>query len=401
MSSYSRSEERLVPQEKPVLTVPLHRTFTLGVPRERRSDETRVALTPTAVEMLVQAGVRVTVETGAGTGANFRDVEYSEAGAVIAEHPEEVWKSDVIAKVLFPTAEESVHFRRRQVVFSMLDLGASGRDVFIQMARRGMTGVAIDRIHTEDDLYPLMELLGELGGELAIFVAAELLSNVHGGKGILLGGIAGAPPSEVLILGGGALGAAVARQAQAVGAEVKVFDDSVYRLRRLRHALPLPVYTSTIHTDPLRHALETADVVVGAFHKSPEGLPYVVPTDLVHRMKEGSVIIDLNIEDGGAFATSRPTTHHHPTYVEAGVVHYCVPNITARVALTASIVLSNFYLPLLLKFGQSTSFDQYVLLNREVRAGTYLYNGVPTHPVLQRYWNVPVQNIDLLLSGWG
>ncbi len=399
MGSFQHGEH-IIPQEQPVLTVPLHRTFVLGIPRERRPGETRVALAPTSVKMLVQSGIKVRVEAGAGETANFRDIEYAEVGAEICDSAQEVWQADVVAKVLFPSVEEVDWFRRRQVVFSMLDLGRESRRVFVQMARKGMTAVAIDRIHTPGDFYPLMEVLGELGGELAIFVAAELLSNVHGGKGILLGGIAGAPPSEMLILGAGALGRSIARQAQAVGAEVKVFDDSVYRLRQLRHSLPLPVYTSTIHTDPLLKALETADVIVGAFHKSPEGLPYVVPTDFVRRIKEGSVIIDLNIEDGGAFATSRPTTHHDPIFIENGVIHYCVPNITARVAFTASIVLSNFYFPMLLKFGQSTSFNQYIMFHREVRAGTYLYEGIPTHPVLQRYWNIPVQNVDLLLSGW-
>ncbi len=395
-----QQKEDLTPQEKPVLTAPLNRTFSLGLPRERRPGETRVALTPTAVAMLVQAGVEVRVERNAGRSANFTDLEYSEAGASVVDAPREVWQSDVIAKVLYPTSEEAQWMRPGQTLFSMLDLTAEGREVFFEMVKKRLSAIAIERIHSTEDTYPLMELLGELGGELAMFVAAELLSNVHGGKGILLGGIAGAPPSEVLILGAGALGHAVARQAIAVGAEVKIFDDSVYRLRQIRLGLPHPVYTSTIHTEPLLHALRSADVVVAAFHKSPEGLPYIVPADFVNQMKEGSVIIDLNIEDGGAFATSRQTSHNRPTYIEKGVIHYCVPNITARVALTASIVLSNFYLPLLLRFGQSTSFSQFLLLNREVRSGTYIYNGLPTHPLLTRYWNIPTREIDLLVGGW-
>ncbi len=394
------SKEGLTPQEKPVLTAPLNRTFTLGLPRERRPGETRVALTPTAVAMLVQAGVEVKVERHAGQSANFRDLEYSEAGAKIFDNPAEVWDADLIAKVLYPTEEETQWMRHRQVIFSMIDLRPQGREVLFKMIKKRLSAIAIERIHSSEETYPLMELLGELGGELAMFVAAELLSNVHGGKGILLGGIAGAPPSEVLILGAGPLGASVARQALAVGAEVKIFDDAIHRLRQVRLQMPHPIYTSTIHTAPLLSAFRTADVVVAAFHKSSEGLPYVVPRDFVRQMKEGSVIIDLNIEDGGAFATSRQTSHDAPTYVEEGITHYCVPNITARVALTASIVLSNFYLPLLLRFGQSTSFDQFLLLNRQIRSGTYLYNGLPTHPLLSRYWNIPTREIDLLVGGF-
>jgi alanine dehydrogenase len=369
----------------------------IGVPKESAFQERRVGLVPEAVSLLVSNGHRVRVEAGCGLGANFSDNEYSEAGAEICVDRKEIYQCDVIVKVAPPTEEDADLLIGNQTLISALQIATQPKEILKKLIQKKVTAVAWDYIRDEEGVFSVVRTLGEIAGTTSLLVAGELLSSFSSGKGMMLGGIAGVQPTEVVVIGAGTVGEFATRAALGLGASVKVFDNSLSKLRRLQNDLGSRVYTSIIQPKVLAKAIRRADVVIGAL-RSPIGrTPCVVTETMIESMKVGSVVVDVSIDQGGCFETSRVTNHIEPTFVKHGVVHYCVPNIASRVSRTASFALSNIFSPLLLEMGKHGGSGDLIARNEGFRNGVYIYKGVLTSEVLGKVFDLKYKNIELLI----
>lgn len=307
---------------------PKHQRLFIGIPRETTLQENRVALVPHSVATLVAHGHKVVVEAGAGEKARFSDHDYSEAGAEIAHTREAVFQAEVLLKVAPPTLEEIDLMRPNQVVVSPIHLPLLNQEYITKLQKKRVIALAMEYIRDDQTrMYPIVHVMSEIAGISAILIAADLLATARGGKGVLLGGIAGVPPAKVVILGAGVVAEFATRTALGLGAEVRIFDNNVYKLMRLQNQVGRQLHTSVVNPVHLKEQLLNADVAIGAIH-SPQGRsPILVSVDIVQRMKPGSVIVDVSIDQGGCFETSEATTHDKPTFLKHGVIHYCVPNI--------------------------------------------------------------------------
>lgn len=389
----------LLPQEEMLEVGRKSARVNIGIPKETSFQENRVPLVPSAIALLTSYGHQVMIEADAGKNANFQDKDYSEAGAQIVYTKEEVYKADIIIKVSPPTEEEIELMRPRQVLFSAVQVSTQYGNVIRKLSSKRITAIAFNYFKDESGIYPVVRSMGEIAGSTAILIAAEYLSNVNDGKGLMLGGVTGIPPIEIIIIGAGVVGENAARAALGLGAEVKIFDNSLSRLGRLKAALGAhPVYTSLIQQEELARRLTTADVVIGAL-RAPEGrTPCVVTENMVSDMKYGSVIVDVSIDQGGCFETSAVTSHTNPVFKKYGVTHYCVPNIPSRVAHTASIALSNIFAPIFVHIGEEGGLDRYLVKHLPLRHGVYLYNGTLTNKFFGEMYNLPYKDLDLLMA---
>ncbi|NVO04348.1 MAG: alanine dehydrogenase [Bacteroidetes bacterium] len=391
---------QLLPQEE-TLEIPRQKSsLTIGVPKEISFQENRVSLVPDAVALLVANGHHLVIQSEAGKAAFFEDKEYSEAGAQIVYSPEEVFKCDIILKVAPPSLDEIEMLKSRQTMISALHFTIQSDQYFKKLMAKKMNAIAFEYIKDKTNTFPVVRAMSEIVGNTSILIASEYLSNENYGKGIMLGGFSGITPSEVVILGAGTVGEYAARAAMGLGAFVKVFDNSIYKLRRLQNSLNARIFTSIIHPKVLLKSLKTADVVIGAIH-APEGrTPCYITEEMVSEMKFGSVLVDVSIDQGGCFETSQVTNHTNPVFKKHGVTHYCVPNIASKVAHTASYALSNFFAPILLNIGEEGGVEDILKLDHGVRNGVYLYNGILTNKYIGEYYSLPYQNIDLLMAAF-
>lgn len=394
----SLSKGAMMPQEEMLEVGRKKGKLFIGIPKEISFQENRVALVPDAVALLVNNGHQVVVESNAGKMANFQDNDYSEAGAQIVYTPEEVYKADIILKVAPPSLDEIKMMQPRQTLFSALQMSVQPEDFVKQLMSKKVTAIAFDWIKDQDGIFPVIRSMGEIAGGTSILIAAEYLSNVNNGQGSILGGISGISPTEVIILGAGTVGEFATRAALGLGASVKVFDNSIYKLRRLQSAIGVRVFTSVIQPKVLAKHLKTADVVIGAI-RAPQGrTPCVVTEDMVSEMKVGSVIVDVSIDQGGCFETSRVTNHTNPVFRKHGVIHYCVPNIASRVSRTASYALSTIFAPILLNIGEEGGVPNMLKHDSGVRNGVYIYNGTLTNKYLGDTFGFPYTDLDLLMA---
>lgn len=388
----------MMPQEEMLEIRRKTSQLQIGIPKETSFQERRVSLVPDAVAVLVSNGHDVIVETGAGINSNYQDKDYSEAGAQIAYGPEQVYKSNIVLKVAPPTFDEIEMMQPRQTLISALQLTVQQKNFFNHLISKKITGLAFDFIKDRSGIYPVVRAMSEIAGNTSILIAAEYLSTTNQGKGMMLGGISGVPPTEVVIIGAGTVGEFAARAAVGLGALVKIFDNSLYRLRRLQNDLGMRLFTSIIQPNELEEALKQADVVIGALRSKEGRTPIVVTEEMVSNMKNGSVILDISIDQGGCFETSQVTNHAHPTFRKYGVTHYCVPNIASRVSQTASMALSNIFTPILLDMGERGGIENYLRESSGVRNGVYIYNGILTHQYIGETYNIPYKDIDLLIA---
>ena len=370
----------------------------IGVPRELSKDEGRLALVPSSVRNLVNHGHRVVIETGAGAQSRFSDHDYSEAGASICGSPQEVYQAGVILKVSPPTLEELDLMRPNQILISPIQLPLLTAEYMIKLKARRVIALAMEYLQDESGSYPIVRTLSELAGLSAILIASELLNSNHDGKGVLLGGIAGVPPARVVILGAGVVGEHAVRAALGLGAEVRVFDDNLSKLKRLRTEVGQAVYTSVVNPVYLARELRTADVVIGAMHSEDGRAPVVVSEEMVEGMSAGSVMIDVSIDQGGCFATSEVTTLRHPTFVKHDVIHYCVPNLASRVARTASVAVSNILTPILSRAGSTGSIEHVLFGDAGLRHGVYSYKGAITNQYLSERFGQKYTDLSLLMT---
>jgi alanine dehydrogenase len=373
-------------------------SLKIGIPREISKDERRISLTPAGISVLKANGHEIYIEKNAGIDAHFTDNDFSEAGATIVYSPQEVFKqSDIIVKVAPPTAEEQEWLQSGQVLLSALHLGNTSEEFLKTLIAKGVTALGYEFIH-QDGEFPLVRMMHEITGSMAVQIAAHYLENNSNGQGIMLGGISGIPPATVVILGAGIIGEYAARTALGYGAQVFVMDNDLAQLRRLENSLDRRIITATATHQYLSSALEVADVVIGAAMTEGERAPCWVTEPMVASMKNGSVIVDTVIDQGGCVATSKATSHSNPVFRKDGVVHYCVPNIPSNVARTATYALNNVIVPYLISIGDAGGIREVVWTNTALRNGIYIYRKNLTKQSLAKQFNMPYREIDMLIA---
>lgn len=397
MSSISPfTREQLIPQPEMLEIKKQKGELFIGLPKETHSEEKRISLTPDAVSALVAHGHRIVVETNAGNGANYSDREYSEAGAKISYDIKEVFACNIILKVEPPSLIEIEMMNPQALLISALQLKTQCKEYFEALAKKRITAIAFDYIKDEQGGQLILKSLSEIAGTASMHIAAELMTTSNGGNGLLLGNISGVPPTSVVIFGAGTVGEFATKAAVGLGARVKVFDNSIAKLRSLQNSLNSPVYTSTIQPKSLAKALMRCDVAIGAI-RGKDRSPVVASEAMVEKMKEGAIIVDVSIDRGGCFETSRVTTHSKPTFTQHGVIHYCVPNIPSRYARTASVSISNIFTPYLLNIAEEGGFENAVRFSKSLRNGMYFYHGILTNKSVADWFGLPFRDINLLI----
>jgi len=369
----------------------------IGIPKESSFQENRIPLTPLSVAVLVNNDHEVVIESCAGLAANFTDQNYSEQGARIVYNKSEVYKADIIIKIAPPTPEEIALMKPGQILLSALQMSTLKLDYIQALMAKKITALSFEYLRDEGNVLSVVRAMSEIVGATSVLIAAEYLSNVFDGKGLMLGGITGVPPTEIVILGAGTVGEYAARTALALGAEVKVFDSSIYRLRRLQNNVGARVFTSVIQPIVLQKAICNCDVVIGAIRASHGRSPCLVTEETVSKMKPNSVIIDVSIDQGGCFETSSVTNHTEPVFRKYDVIHYCVPNIASRVARTATYALTNIFTPILLDIGEMGGLMNVVWDKPGIRNAVYLYQGQLTNADLSERFKIPHKDLNLLI----
>ena len=397
---YSFGNTGILPKEEMLETGRKNKKLVIGIPKETSKFEDRIPLTPQGVELLIENGHAVLIETGAGEGANFSDHSYAESGATIVKEKKNVFNSDIILKIAPLTLEEIDWLKPDQLLISLLYLYNQNREKLTKMLSKKINAIAFEFLQDENNCYPVIRSMSEIEGYASIMIAAEFLSKAHNGKGVLLGGTTGISPAEVVILGAGTAGEFAARAAIGLGATVKVFDNSYRNLRELEMNIGQRVFTSVLHPQTLTKALKSADVVLGSLRYLQTGHSFMVTENQVAQMKKGSIIIDLSMDDGGCFESSMCTDLEHPVFVKHGVIHYCVPNIASRVSRTASIALSNIFAPIMLQISEAGGIHQLIKDNIGISQGVYIYRGILTNNHIGRKFNIPSKDIGLLMAAF-
>lgn len=394
MTQCSITDYTCIPQEELQAATKGKESLSIGVPCEDEHEETRTPLTPMAVSALADAGIHIKIQKGAGKCANYSDMEYSEAGAELCQNKKDVFDCDIVIKVSAFSLDEIDLMHQRQTVISYLGIAIRTKEYIQKLLSKKVIAIALEYIKSDKDFFPIIYSHSEIAGRSAVITAAEYLGRQRGGKGVLLGGVTGITPASVVIIGSGTAALFAARTADNFGAEVKVFDDSVYNLLRLTQKLGKEIFTSILQPQVLKKALASADAVIGA--KSIKAMPYpVVTEDMIAGMKKGSVIVDLNIETGSCFETSRPTTFEKPTFTKCGIIHYCLPNITALVPRTATIAISNIMYPIFLEICRNGGVKDEIKHNYGLRNGIYTYMGILTNDYLGKKFKISSKDINL------
>ena len=394
LSPFSKAE--LLPQEEKLEILKQKGDLFIGIPKETSFQEKRVCLTPDAVSALVNNGHRVLMESDAGNGAHFRDRAYSDAGAEITKDKAKVFSCPIILKVEPPSLEEIKLINPQTILISALQLKTQQKSYFETLASKRITAIGFEFIRDEDGMYPAVRQLSEIAGTASVLIAAELLSNVNEGNGLMLGNISGVPPTEVVIIGAGTVGEFAARSAIGLGANIKVFDASISKLRKLQTNLGQTIYTSTLQPKNLLKALKRCDVAIGAV-RGKNRSPVIVTETMVEAMKNDALIIDVSIDMGGCFETSEITSHDKPTYKKHGVHHYCVPNIPSRYSRSASVAISNIFTPYLLEIAESGGIENALRFDRGLKNGLYFYHGILTNKSIADWFGLDYSDANLLI----
>jgi len=391
-------EQSLYPQEAPAKVEKRPNSMYIGVPKEVAKQEKRVPLKPASVGVLVADGHEVMIQSKAGDASNFSDQEYSEVGAKIVYSPKEVFECNTILKVEPPTIKEISMMKPGSTLFSAFQVGKQKVSYLEAINKKRLIAIGYEFIQDKEGGLPLIRAMSEIAGSNVMIIAAEHLSSANDGRGIIVGGITGVPPTKVMILGAGTVAEFAARAALGHGAEVRVFDDNIYKMRRLKHTLGQEIYTSTFDASLLKKEVREADVVVGAVRMEKGRNKIIITEDMVMEMKPGSVIIDVSIDQGGCIETSEMTSHDDPVFIKHEVTHYCVPNIASRVARTASLAISNIFTPILQDAGDYGGFDEMIYRKQWLQKGVYSYNGTVTNLDLAKRFNLGYKDLSLFMA---
>jgi alanine dehydrogenase len=370
----------------------------IGIPKETAFQENRIALTPDAVGVLISNGHNVVIEHNAGDASHFRDKDYSEAGAKIVYDKAEVYKAPILVKSAPVVEEDLPHLQLNQQIISPLHMSVLKADILQKMMEKRITAISFENLKDDSGTYPIVRSMSEIAGSAVMLIAGQYLGSANHGKGVLLGGISGIPPTKVIILGAGIVGEFAARAALALGASVKIFDNSVYRLKRLQNNIGQRMWTSVMEPRILSKQLKTCEVAVGALGSDTGRTPVVASEEMVSNMRPGSVIIDVSIDRGGCFETSEITTHESPIFMKYGVIHYCVPNIPSGFARTASQAVSNVLMPLLIEAGDDGGFENLIWHKVHLRTGIYMFKGALTNFYLSQRFDLKYTDLNLLIA---
>ena len=390
------TKEQLLPQEETLEIVKQKGELYIGLPKETHFQEKRICLTPDAIAAIVANDHRVLIEKGAGEKAGFSDSDYSEAGAELTDDKNKVFGCPIILKVEPPSLDEIELINPKTILITALQLKTRDKVYFEALAKKKLTALAFEFIKDEAHSYPAVKALSEIAGTASVLIASELMANNELSNGMLFGNISGVPPAEVVVIGAGTVGEYATRSALGLGASVKVFDTSITRLRNLQVKVGRPLYTSTLQPKYLMKALMRCDVAIGAL-KGTNRAPVVVTEDMVEKMKNGAVIIDVSIDMGGCFETTEITSHDKPTKVKHGVIHYGVPNIPARYPKTASISISNIFTPYLLNMAESGGLENAIRFDSGLKNGLYFYRGILTNKAVADWFGLPYSDLNILL----
>lgn len=370
----------------------------IGMPRENTFNENRIALTPDAVNVLVNNGHKVVVEHRAGEGAHYSEKDYSDAGAKIAYDKKDVFQCDLIMKSAPVNECELELLKPDQTIISPIHLPVMKTSILQYMMEKRVTALSFENFKDDSGHNPIVRSMSEIAGSAVMLLAGNYLSNANNGKGMLLGGISGIPPTKVVIIGAGIVGEYAARTALAMGSSVKVFDNNIYKLKRMQGNIGVRMWTSVIEPKILAKQLKTCDVAVGALSSFGGRTPIVATEEMVSIMRPGSVILDVCIDRGGCFETSEITSHENPVFIKHGVIHYCVPNIPSGFARTASQAISNVLMPLLLEIGDEGGLEKLVWHKFNIRSGIYLFKGALTNVYLSQRFNLKYTDLNLLIA---
>ena len=386
------TEEELIPQEEKLEVFKKGKKFSIGIPKETCLNEKRLCITPDAVQVLVSHGHQIIIEEGAGEGSFFKDLQFSEAGAQITTDKSEVYGQDLVLKINPPTDDEMQYLKPNAYLVSALQINLRDKDYFKKLAEKKVNAIAFEFVMDEYRQLSLVRLIGEIAGRISILYGAELLGKSNG---LMLGGITGVRPTEVVILGAGIVGEFATKAAIGLGASVKVFDNSLSKLRRLNTLVDSRVPTSIIDPKELTKSLRRADVVIGALPRL--NMPVIVTEEMVKVMKKGSVIVDLTIDYGGCIETSEVTTHEDPIVIKHDVLHCCLPNLTSRMPRTTTKAISNFFLSYLLNYDEEGGFENMLLKKNEMKQSLYMYKGRHTKKVICDKFDLTYHDINLLI----
>ena len=389
------SQRDLLPQEEMLEIQKKKGELFIGLPKETSYQEKRVCLTPDAVAAITANGHRILIESKAGLDANFSDSDYSEAGAEITKDTSKVFSCPIILKVEPPSLKELEMMNPQTILISALQLKTQEKSYFQKLAEKRITALAFEFIKDEDGTYPAVRALSEIAGTASVLIASEILASPKG-SGLMFGNISGVPPLEVVIIGAGTVGEFAGRSALGLGANIKIFDNSLTKLRCIQTNLGRPLYTSTLQPKNLLKSLMRADVVIGAV-RGQDRSPVIITETMVENMKPGSVIIDVSIDMGGCVETSEITSHDKPTIKKHDIIHYGVPNIPSRYPRTSSISISNIFTPYLLHIGEEGGLENTLRFDRGLRNGLYFYHGILTNKSVADWFNLTYRDINLLI----
>ena len=390
------SKHQLLPQEETLEILRQKGELFIGIPKENQYQEQRVCLTPDAVNAITANGHRVLIESGAGEGAHYTDLEYTNAGGEITRDTKKVFSCPLLLKVEPPTLSELEMMNPQTAIISALQIKTQSKAYFEKMAKKRITAIAFEYIRDEDGKYPAVRSLSEIAGISSVLIASEIMAATNDGNGFMFGNISGVPPVEVVIIGAGTVGEFAARSAIGLGANVKIFDNSISKLRSIQSNLRQTVYTSTIQPKNLLKSLKRCDVAIGAT-RGKDRSPVVVTSSMVEHMKKGAVIIDVSIDMGGCFETSTVTTHNKPTIEKFGVIHYGVPNIPSRYPKTATLSISNIFTPYLLELGENGGLENSLRFDKGLRNGLYMYHGILTNKSVGEWFDLQYSDINFLI----
>ncbi|WP_242916730.1 alanine dehydrogenase [Pontibacter liquoris] len=392
------TSQALYPKESMLAVEERRRNLFIGIPKESSFQENRIGLTPDAVKQLTDHGHRIRIEAGAGSLSKYSDHEYAEAGARIVYSVEEVYEADIILKIAPPTYDEINYLHPGQTLISALQFGNLTSDYINALLAKKINALSFELIRDKSEAKPVVRAMSEIAGSTVMLIAAEYLSSSNDGKGVILGGITGVPPSKVVILGAGTVAEYAARAALGLGAEVKVFDNHIYKLRRLKHNIGTQLFTSTLDKTVLNNEIKQADVVIGALVAVEDRIPCMVEESIIAQMNPGSIIIDVCIDQGGCFETSEVTSHSRPIYRKYDIIHYCVPNIPSRVPRTATQALSNIFTPIFTEISKYGGINEVLFTNEHYRAGVYIYKGSLTNSHIAKRFGMRYKELGLMIA---
>lgn len=370
----------------------------IGIPKEIAFQENRIALTPDAVGVLVANGNQVTVEHHAGEGSHYKDQDYAEAGAQIVYDRTAVFQCPILVKSAPPVEEDLPLLQLNQTIISPIHHSALKKAYIEKMMEKRITALSFENFKDDSGTYPIVRSMSEIAGSAVMLIAGQYLSSFNAGKGVLLGGISGIPPTKVVIIGAGIVGEFATRNALALGASVKVFDNDVYRLKQLQNNLGQRIWTSVLEPRILAKQLKTCEVAVGALSNEFGRAPIVVTEEMVAAMRSGSIIIDVAIDRGGCFETSELTSYEEPTFLKHDVIHYCVPNIPSGFARTASQAISNVLMPLMLEISDEGGLEEMIWHKFNLREGVYLFKGALTDFYISQKFDLKFTDLNLLIA---